>query len=137
MTKSFQLKTASGDVSVGTIHAEGTIVTVSGALEIRRVLAPLNARSVSGDAKIGAVEAGVADLQTVSGDARSVWPAERASDSDAVSVSGDLESELGLADQAPAAGSAEQEPGGAVVPIHVKTVSGDVNIGGAAEALAT
>ena len=56
---------------------------------------------------------------------------------DAVSVSGDLESELGLADQAPAAGSAEQEPGGAVVPLHVKTVSGDVNIVRAAEALAT
>ena len=137
VTKSFQLKTASGDISVGTIHAEGTIVTVSGDLEIRRVLAPLNARSVSGDAKIGAVEAGELHLQTVSGDARigvasgtRVWI-------DAVSVSGDLESELGLADQAPAAGSAEQEPGGAVVPIHVKTVSGDVNIVRAAEALAT
>ena len=135
VTKRFQLKTASGDISVGTIHAEGTIVTVSGDLEIRRVLAPLNARSVSGDAKIGAIEAGQLQLQTVSGDAHigvargtRVWI-------DAVSVSGDLESELGLADQAPGAGSSEQEPAGAVVPLHVKTVSGDVNIVRAAEAL--
>jgi len=135
VTKKLELKTASGDISVGTIHSEGTIVTVSGDLEIRRILAPLNARSVSGDARIGAIEAGELNLQTVSGDARigvargtRVWI-------DAVSVSGDLESELGLADQAPGAGSAEQEPVGAVVPLHVKTVSGDVNIVRAAEAL--
>ena len=134
VTKKLQLKTASGDISVGTIHSEGTIVTVSGDLEIRRVLAPLNARSVSGDTQIGAIEAGELHLQTVSGDARigvargtRVWI-------DAVSVSGDLESELGLADQAPDGGSTEQ-PAGAVVPLHVKTVSGDVNIVRAAEAL--
>ena len=137
VTKSFQLKTTSGDISVGTIRAEGTIVTVSGDLEIRRVLAPLNARSISGGAKIGALEAGELQLQTVSGDARigvargtRVWI-------DAVSVSGDLESELGLADQAPDGGSTEPEPTGAVVPLHVKTVSGDVNIVRAAEALST
>ncbi len=137
VTKKLELKTASGDISVGTIHSEGTIVTVSGDLEIRRVLAPLNARSVSGDAQIGAIEAGELHLQTVSGDARigvargtRVWI-------DAVSVSGDLESELGLADQAPGADSTEHEPAGAVVPLHVKTVSGDVNIVRATEALST
>ena len=101
-------------------------MTVSGDLEIRRVLAPLNARSVSGDAKIGAIEAGELQLQTVSGDARigvargtRVWI-------DAVSVSGDLESELGLADQAPGGIRPSRSPQGAVVPLHVKTVSGDV-----------
>ena len=137
VTQKLQLKTASGDISIGTIRSEGTIVTVSGDLEIRRVLAPLNARSVSGDARIGAIEAGELQLQTVSGDAHigvargtRVWI-------DAVSVSGDLESELGLADQAPEAVAGEPESGGAIVPLHVKTVSGDVNIVRAAEALAT
>lgn len=136
VTKKLQLKTASGDISVGTIEAEGTVVTVSGDLDIRRILAPLTARMVSGDVQIGAIEAGDLQMQTVSGDVRigvargtRVWI-------DAVSVSGDLDSELGLADQAPA-DPGEHEPAGAVVPLHVKTVSGDVNIVRAAEALST
>ncbi len=134
VTRRLQLKTASGDISVGTIEAEGTVVTVSGDLDIRRVLAPLSARTVSGDVQIGAIEAGDLQLQTVSGDVRigvargtRVWI-------DAVSVSGDLESELGLADQAPV-DSGEEQAGGAVVPLHVKTVSGDVKIARAAEAV--
>jgi hypothetical protein len=40
---------------------------------------------------------------------------------DAVSVSGDLRSELGTVEEPPAAGEAD------VVPLHVKTVSGDVS----------
>lgn len=137
VTKKLQLKTASGDISVGRIEADGSIVTVSGDLDIQRILAPLNARTVSGDVQIGAIEAGDLQVQTISGDVRigvargtRVWI-------DAVSVSGDLDSELGLADQAPAGASGEQEPGGAVVPLHVKTVSGDVNIVRAAEVLST
>lgn len=133
--KKLEVKTASGDISIGTIELGGTVVTVSGDLGIRRVQAPLTARSVSGDIRIGAVEAGELHLQTVSGDARigvargtRVWI-------DAVSVSGDLGSELGLADQAPEAES-DAEQGGEVVPLHVKTVSGDVAIVRAAEALA-
>lgn len=133
--KKLEVKTASGDISIGTIELGGTVVTVSGDLDIRRVQAPLTARSVSGDIQIGAVEAGELHLQTVSGDARigvargtRVWI-------DAVSVSGDLGSELGLADQAPEAES-DAEQGGEVVPLHVKTVSGDVAIVRAAEALA-
>jgi hypothetical protein len=50
---------------------------------------------------------------------------------DAASVSGDLESELGLEGQ-----EAVDEPEGAVVPLHVKTVSGDVAVVRAAGALA-
>jgi len=135
VTKKLQLKTASGDISVGAIEAEGTVVTVSGDLDIRHVLASLNARTVSGDVQIGAIEAGDLQVQTVSGDVRigvargtRVWI-------DAVSVSGDLESELGLADQTSEADLDEQEPGRAVVPLRVKTVSGDVNIVRAVEAV--
>jgi DUF4097 and DUF4098 domain-containing protein YvlB len=146
-----QVKTASGDISIGTIAADGSVVTVSGDVGIRRVGTSLTARSVSGDVEIGSilgpltlattsgdvklasVEAGEVRLQTVSGDVRigvgrgtRVWI-------DAVSVSGDLGSELGLADQAPE-GDAAQEQGGEVVPLHVKTVSGDVAIVRAAKA---
>jgi hypothetical protein len=125
--KKLEVKTASGDIWVGTMPEGGTTVTVSGDLEIRRVQGPLTARSVSGDVKIGAIEAGELTLQTVSGDAligvargTRVWI-------DAVSVSGDLNSGLGLADNLPA-GDEDAEESGEVVPLHVKTVSGDVNI---------
>ena len=70
-------------------------------------------------------------VQTVSGDVRvgiargtRVWV-------DAASVSGRLESELGLDDQQ------ADEPEGGVVPLHVKTVSGDVSVVRAAAALAS
>jgi hypothetical protein len=132
--KKLEVKTASGDVWVGTIPEGGTAVTVSGDLEIRRVQGPLSARSVSGDVKIGAIEAGELTLQTVSGDARIGVARGTAVWIDATSVSGDLKSELGLADSAPA-GDEETEGSGEVVPLHVKTVSGDVKIVRAAEAL--
>jgi hypothetical protein len=48
---------------------------------------------------------------------------------DAASVSGTLSSELGLADDEPMAedtGEAGEQQSGEVVPLHVKTVSGDV-----------
>jgi len=151
--KKLQVKTASGDISVGTIDSGGSVVTVSGDLDvgsfegaltaravsgdtrIRRIRGPLNVTTTSGDVSLDSVEMGEVRMQTVSGDARigvargtRVWI-------DAVSVSGDLGSELGLADQAPEAES-DAEQGGEVVPLHVKTVSGDVAIVRATEALA-
>ena len=147
--KQLQVKTASGDVTVGAIEADGTVNTVSGDIGVERVEGSLVARAVSGDARIIAVrgpltlsttsgdariesvEAGEVKFQSVSGDARigvsrgtRVWI-------DATSISGDLESELGLADHedaseddAAAAGADE----GSVVPLQIKTVSGDVTI---------
>jgi DUF4097 and DUF4098 domain-containing protein YvlB len=141
-----EAKTASGDVAVTEIVDEATVVTVSGDVEVRRVAGSLNGRAVSGDVEIGSldgqltlsttsgdvslgtVEAGEVRVQTVSGDVRvgvargtRVWI-------DAASVSGDLRSELGIEDGEPA--SDESRP---VVPLHVKTVSGDVSIVRAAE----
>lgn len=143
--RGLQVKTASGDVYVGSIAENASIVTVSGDLDVGRVDASLTARTVSGDAHVGtiraplqlsttsgdmkvdALEAGELRLQSVSGDARvgvcrgtRVWI-------DAASVSGDLDSQLGLADEPAEASSGE------VVPVHVKTVSGDVKIVRAAE----
>jgi DUF4097 and DUF4098 domain-containing protein YvlB len=144
-----QVKTASGDVLVGAVGGQGSVATVSGDVGVERLDAPLTTRSVSGDISVGtifaelgvsttsgdvdlkAVHAGEVRVQTVSGDVRvgiargtRVWV-------DAASVSGDLESELGLEGQ-----EAADEPEEAVVPLHVKTVSGDVAVVRAAGALA-
>jgi DUF4097 and DUF4098 domain-containing protein YvlB len=144
-----QVKTASGDISVGSVGAEASLVTVSGDLGVQRVETALTARTVSGDVTIGtiagelglattsgdvdikAVTGGDVRVQTVSGDVRigvargtRIWV-------DAVSVSGDLDSELGLEDQ-DATGSDD-----GVTPLQVKTVSGDVAIVRASEAFST
>jgi hypothetical protein len=132
------IKTASGDVSIQSVTEESAVQTVSGDVEIERLDADLNGRTVSGDVKLGAVrgsitvgttsgdvsiktiEAGELRVQTVSGDVRvgvapgtPVWL-------DAVSMSGDLRSDLGEVDDTPP-GDAE------AVPLQVKTVSGDVS----------
>lgn len=149
VAQKFQVKTASGDVSVGSIASGGQVVTVSGDLSVAGFEGDLLVRSVSGEVRIGAVrgplqlsttsgditldsvESGEVRAQTVSGDARigvgrgtRVWI-------DAASLSGDLTSELGLEDHAPQGEQEQLEP---VVPLHVKTVSGDVQIVRAAEA---
>jgi hypothetical protein len=132
------IKTASGDVSIQSLTDESMVQTVSGDVEVDRIDAGLTGRTVSGDVELGSVhgpvtlgttsgdvsvrtiEAGELKIQTVSGDVRvgvapgtPVWM-------DAVSMSGDLRSDLGDVQDAPP-GDAE------IVPLHVKTVSGDVS----------
>ena len=139
-----QLKTASGDIAVGSFAANGSLVTVSGDLRVSRIDAGIvKARSVSGDVSIGALHAdlelattsgdvevkaisgGDLRVQTVSGDVRVGIARGTRTWIDAASVSGRLESELGLEDAEPARGA---DTGGAIVPLRIKTVSGDVNV---------
>lgn len=135
------VKTASGDVSFAELSKEATLTTVSGDIDgravrsqlsgktvsgdvrLRLVEAPVTLSSTSGDVEIDAITGGEARVQTISGDVRvgvgrgtRVWI-------DAASVSGKLDSQLGLEDEL---GTAPD--GGAAVPLHVKTVSGDVRI---------
>lgn len=147
VTKELQVKSASGDITVGTVASRASLVTVSGDLEVERVAADLTARAVSGDVTIGgvsgalaisttsgdvdvrAVSGGDVRVQTVSGDVRVGIARGTRTWIDAASVSGRLESELGLDEHEPAL-----DEGGSVVPLHVKTVSGDVSVVRAAAA---
>jgi DUF4097 and DUF4098 domain-containing protein YvlB len=132
------VKTASGDVSIQTLASDSSIQTVSGDVDVERLDADLTGRTVSGDVELGlvrgavtlgttsgdvsikALEGGEVRVQTVSGDVRvgvapgtPVWM-------DAVSVSGELRSDLGEVGESPPEDAA-------VVPLQVKTVSGDVS----------
>jgi DUF4097 and DUF4098 domain-containing protein YvlB len=113
------------------VDAPLTTRSVSGDITVGTVAEELGISTTSGDVDLKAVSAGEVRVQTVSGDVRvgvargtRIWV-------DAASVSGDLGSELGLEGEEEAA-AAE----GAVVPLHVKTVSGDVSVVRAAGALA-
>jgi Putative adhesin len=140
----FDVKTASGDIRAGSIASGGQVVTVSGDLEVARFDGELVARSVSGDVRIGAVrgplqlsttsgdvsvetvDAGDVRVQTVSGDVRIGVAHGTRVFIDAASVSGDLGSDLALESES----AQEDDPAtaGPVVPLRVKTVSGDVQI---------
>jgi len=147
--RELEVKTASGDIDVTSVAANASLVTVSGDVMLGRADASLTARSVSGDVLIEssggdvglsttsgdvdvkAVSGGDVRIQTVSGDVRLGITRGTRTWIDAASVSGRLESELGLEDQEPAS---DQGAAAAVVPLHVKTVSGDVSIVRAAAA---
>ena len=137
-----QVKSASGDVSVGEVGGDASVVTVSGDIGIERIDNALTARAVSGDVTIGtvagdvgvsttsgdidvkAVTDGEIRVQTVSGDVRLAVARGTRVWIDATSVSGSLESELGIEDAA----ASEGDSAGGGVPLRVKTVSGDVTI---------
>jgi hypothetical protein len=148
VAKELQIKTASGDITVGAASSRASLVTVSGDVGVERVVSELTARSVSGDVTIGTVAAvlgvsttsgdvdvravsdGEVRIQTVSGDVRVGIARGTRTWIDAASVSGRLDSELGLDDHEPPS----DDDGGRVVPLHVKTVSGDVSVVRAAAA---
>ena len=129
-------------------------MTVSGDVDVGRVGGALTVRAVSGDVTIGAIDADRLVVSTTSGDIddpRSVV----AVTCECNSVSGDVR--VGVARgtrvwidaassrviSSPSWASTitswapTSPPDAAVVPLHVKTVSGDVSIVRAAEALAT
>ena len=142
-----ETKTASGDIQVGHVEGRATLHTVSGDVQARTAMGGLSVNSVSGDVIAGEV-IGDLDIVTVSGDAivRAAGPGEVAVKAvsgdvavavrrglrvrlDVNSVSGKIGSELDVSD-APA------RVDGPEASLRVRTVSGDVNISRAAEAVA-
>lgn len=116
-----QVNTASGDIRIQRADGSLSVNTVSGDIVVRDARGPVTAQSVSGDQAIDGICAGEAKLNSVSGDVRAgVRPGVKLW-IDANSVSGDLRSEFDVEGSASAAE-------GDVVPLRVKTVSGDVAI---------
>jgi DUF4097 and DUF4098 domain-containing protein YvlB len=82
--------------------------------------------TTSGDVELRSLEAGELRVQSVSGDARVGIGRGTRIFVDASSVSGVLDSELSVGDEAGIDTSESLEAD--VVPVHVKTVSGDVRL---------
>jgi hypothetical protein len=117
-----RLQTVSGDVRLGTVSGPVSATLVSGDFTIEDAHTDLSAKTVSGDQRIGAIREGQIKVQSVSGDVRlGVRPGTRLH-IDANSVSGDVSSELDVKDRP------SEEPSGTEARLHIKTVSGDVEI---------
>ena len=142
-----EAKSASGDFQVEHVEGRGTVNTVSGDVQVRTAMSGLTVNSVSGDAVLGEVY-GDLNAGTVSGDlmVRAAGPGDvglKAVSGDVVvamrrglrlrldvnSVSGSVGSELDVSD-------APTRTDGPEATLRVRTVSGDVRITRAAEAVA-
>lgn len=145
--QSLDAKSASGDVRVEHVEGRATVNTVSGDADIRTAMSGAGVNSVSGDVVLGEVY-GDLTVGTVSGDliVRAAGPGDvglKAVSGDVVvamrrglrvkldvnSVSGSVGSELDVSD-------APTRTDGPEASLRVRTVSGDVRITRAAEAVA-
>lgn len=142
-----ELKTASGDVDVDHVEGRAVVHSVSGDVKLGTAMSGLSVNSVSGDVSVGEV-VGDVEVGTVSGDAdvRAAGPGEVAVKTvsgdakvgmrrglrvrlDVNSVSGKIGSDLDVSD-------APVRSDGPEANLRVRTVSGDVRITRAAEAVA-
>ena len=114
------LKTVSGDVEVGHVGGNTTARTVSGDLRLRDTESSVTANSVSGDVRLQ-VASGDVGLTSVSGDMEVAIRRGSRVYIDANSVSGELDSELELA-ESPTGGE------GPIVELRAKAVSGDFRV---------
>lgn len=141
-----EAKSASGDIRVEFVEGPAVVNTVSGDVDVRTALGGLSVNSVSGDVEAGEVTGDVT-VQSVSGDqrVRASGPGELTFKAvsgdvqvgirrglrvrlDVNSVSGSIGSELDVSDTPSASDGPE-------AALRVRTVSGDVKITRAAEAV--
>jgi DUF4097 and DUF4098 domain-containing protein YvlB len=143
---SLEAKSASGDIEVEQVEGRANLNTVSGDVDVRSAHGGIALNAVSGDVVVAEVRGDVS-LNTVSGDqiVRAAGPGDVALKSvsgdvavsmrrglrvrlDVNSVSGQIGSELEVSDTPVASDAPEAQ-------LRVRTVSGDVRIGRAAEAV--
>jgi DUF4097 and DUF4098 domain-containing protein YvlB len=113
--------TASGDVEIGALAGRGRIRSASGDVEIREAANALSIHTASGDQTIGSAASGELTLRSASGDVHVGIRRGSRVFIDARSASGDMGSDLELADDAPAGD-------GPLVEVNATTASGDVRI---------
>lgn len=115
------VQTASGDVILKTLGGEGTIRSASGDVIVKEAAAGLRIQTASGDQTVGSVASGEVALQSASGDIEVGIARGSRVYVDAHSASGDMRSELELADEAPGGD-------GPMVDLRAATMSGDVRV---------
>ena len=142
-----EAKSASGDIHIDHVDGRASLSTVSGDVDLQTAMSGLGANSVSGDVVVGEVY-GDLSLGTVSGDmiVRAAGPGDvglKAVSGDVIvamrrglrvkldvnSISGSIGSDLDVSDTAVPSNAPE-------ATLRVRTVSGDVRIARAAEAVA-
>ena len=118
------VNTASGDVELGRVGGEVVVKTASGDVRIDDAGGNVDVSTASGDQRIAAVTAGQVDLKSASGDIEvgirqgsNLWV-------DARAMSGDLSSEVELADTPPGDGADD----GPLVELKAASMSGDIEV---------
>jgi Toastrack DUF4097 len=119
---------ASGDIRVSSVRGDVDVHSASGELELGYSDGPVKVHSASGDVSLGDAGAGPIRVRSVSGDVRIGVRAGRRVAVDVRTVSGDAHSDILLDEGAGEGGD------GPLVEIQVNGVSGDVQIGRAADA---
>jgi DUF4097 and DUF4098 domain-containing protein YvlB len=118
---SLEAKIASGDVEVAQVAGEARVDSASGDVELGETAGAVHVRTASGDQQVRSVAEGRVELSSASGDilvgikrGSRLWV-------DARSMSGDVSSELEVADDLPG-------DEGPLVELQVTAMSGDVQV---------
>lgn len=120
--RTIDVRAASGDATVRSCEGLLSANLVSGDLSVGEAAGGLAVTTVSGDVRVRSAGGGGMRIQAVSGDVELAITQGESLYIDASSVSGTMSSELGLEEAPPA------DVGVGVIELHIRTVSGDVQI---------